>query len=374
MILMPIDTKYMKMAVRLAEKGAGWVNPNPMVGALIVKDNRIIGKGFHEHFGGPHAEVNAISNAGEEVAGSTLYVTLEPCIHQGKTPPCAPLIAGKGITRVVIGMKDPNPVVAGNGISYLQGKGIDVTVLPLLPEVKELNEAFSKYIVSGMPFCLYKTAMTLDGKIATVGNASRWITGEKSRKYVHVLRQQYAAVMVGVDTVIFDNPLLTTRRNRKNDRNALKVIADSGCRIPMDAKVLENEPQLVVVATTERSDPAKRRELERKGAQVIVCPEKEGRVDLRFVMQALGRMGIDSVLLEGGSTLAFGMLKENLVDKVVSFIAPKILGGQTAPTPVGGEGIEHMEDSIRVHSWSTRSIGEDLVITGYLNHHNGINC
>jgi len=360
------ERKYIKRAITLAKKGMGWVNPNPMVGAVLVKDGRIIGEGYHEYFGGPHAEVNAILNATESVEGATLYVTLEPCSHHGKTPPCTDLILSKGIRRVVTSMMDPNPLVNGNGMKTLTEAGIEVEVIKGGSDAAELNELFVKFILTGKPFCTLKTAMTLDGKIATIENASRWISGEKSRRYVHELRQQYSAVMVGINTVIYDDPMLNTRRKGKKSRNPLKVIVDSYGKIPLEAKVLAQDPQLAIIATTENIEEVKKRDLERLGAQVLVCPPSDGMVDLVYLMLSLGRMGIDSVLLEGGSTLAFSALKNGIVDKVISFIAPKIIGGINAPTPVGGTGLTRMEEAIPVKNWKYRKIGEDLLVEGYI--------
>lgn len=365
---MNIDLKYMKRAVALAKRGAGWVNPNPMVGAVLVKDGRIIGEGFHEFFGGPHAEVNAIracTAASEQVEGSILYVTLEPCAHEGKTPPCVNLIAEQKIARVVIGITDPNPLVNGQGIRFLQSRGIQVEVGVMEPQIRELNEIFIKYIHTTRPFVVLKSAMTLDGKIATVTNASRWITGERSRKMVHHMRKQLSAVMVGVDTVIFDDPMLNIRM-KGEWKNPLKIIADTHGRIPLEAKVLTHDPQLTIVASSEHADRKKLKDIERKGAQVLICPLKNDKVDLAFVMKSLGAMGIDSVMIEGGSTIAFSALQERLVDKVVNFIAPKILGGVNAPTAVGGTGISSMDDAIDLVNMRTRKIGKDLMLEGWI--------
>ncbi|MFZ4520596.1 MAG: bifunctional diaminohydroxyphosphoribosylaminopyrimidine deaminase/5-amino-6-(5-phosphoribosylamino)uracil reductase RibD [Bacteroidales bacterium] len=360
------DLRYMKRAISLAKRGAGWVNPNPMVGAVLVKDDVIIGEGFHEFFGGDHAEVKALKNVPEQsAAGSTLYVTLEPCSHHGKTPPCANLIAEKKISRVVVGMADPNPRVNGQGIALLQSAGINVEVGLMEPQIRELNEVFIKYILTNRPFVVLKTAMTLDGKIATVTNASRWITGEASRKKVHLLRQGLSAVMVGVDTIISDDPLLNIRL-KGSWKNPLKVIADTHGRISADAKIFTNDPQLTLLATTNLADPQKTKQIERLGAQIVVCPLKNGRVDLGFLVNSLGAMGIDSVMIEGGSTLAFAALQEGMVDKVITFIAPKILGGATAPTAVGGTGISKMEDAINLRNLRMKKIGSDLMLEGWI--------
>jgi diaminohydroxyphosphoribosylaminopyrimidine deaminase / 5-amino-6-(5-phosphoribosylamino)uracil reductase len=362
--------KYLRRAISLAKKGLGWVNPNPLVGAVIVKNGRIIGEGYHAYYGGPHAEATALENATESVKGATMYVTMEPCSHHGKTPPCTDPIIRKGIRKVVVGMKDPNPLVNGKGLKILADAGIEVETGVEESAVLKMNELFVKYIVTGRPFCTLKTAMTLDGKIATVENASKWISCEDSRKVVHELRQQYSAVMVGINTVLYDDPLLNTRRIRKKSKDPLKVIVDSSGRIPMEAKVLKTDPQLVVLATTDKIDVKKKQALERLGVQVLVCPQNEEKVDLETLMFLLGKMGIDSVLLEGGSTIAFSALIHGIVDKVVSFIAPKIIGGADAPSPVGGKGLSSMEDAIGVTGWNSRKIGTDILIEGYIRHDN----
>jgi diaminohydroxyphosphoribosylaminopyrimidine deaminase / 5-amino-6-(5-phosphoribosylamino)uracil reductase len=357
----------MKHALTLARKGAGFVSPNPLVGAVVVKDEKILSEGWHKEFGGAHAEVNAIAGAGEAAKGADLYITLEPCSHQGKTPPCTDLIIRSGIKRVIIGMKDPNPLVNGKGIAVLKENGIEVLTGLLEEECKQLNEVFIKFISSHKPFVIFKYAMTLDGKIATVDNASRWITGEESRKIVHKLRNNMSSVMVGADTVIFDDPMLNVRLKGKNWKQPLKVIADSSFRIPLNSRVLTAEPQLCLIACTEKADKAKVMEARRMGAQVLFCPEKDGRVGLDFLFTTLGAMDIDGVLLEGGSTLAFSALKEGLVDKIIAFVAPKILGGATAPTAVGGAGFAKMEDALNLYSMKMKKVGRDLMFEGYLN-------
>jgi len=343
----------------------GWVNPNPMVGAVIVKNRRIIGTGYHAFFGGPHAEINAIENASESVKNATLYVTMEPCSHQGKTPPCTEQIIRTGIRRVVAGMKDPNPLVNGNGLRMLAEAGIEVKSGIEEAAVLKMNEHFVKYIVTGLPFCTLKTAMTLDGKIATIENASKWISGEDSRRYVHELRQKYSAVMAGINTVLYDDPLLNIRRVQKKSKDPLKIIVDSTGKIPLEANVLKINPQLVIIATTEKIKITKKQDLERMGVQVLICPGKDGKVDMGYLMVSLGKMGIDSVMLEGGSTIAFSALMDGVVDKVICFIAPKIIGGADAPSPVGGAGLPGMDDAIGVKDWKFRKMGSDILIEGY---------
>ncbi|MEI6684019.1 MAG: bifunctional diaminohydroxyphosphoribosylaminopyrimidine deaminase/5-amino-6-(5-phosphoribosylamino)uracil reductase RibD [Bacteroidota bacterium] len=362
---MTIDETYMKRAITLAKRGAGWVNPNPLVGAVLVRDGRVIGEGYHEFFGGAHAEVKAIRSASGPVAGATLYVNLEPCSHEGKTPPCANLIVDEKIARVVVAAGDPNPLVNGRGIEYLRSHGIQVDWGVMEDQSVRMNEVFNKYIRTQLPFVVLKSAMTLDGKIATVTNASRWITGERSRRMVHLLRQQLSAVMIGVDTVLFDDPLLNIRL-KGSWKNPLKIIADTHGRIPLEAKILTHDPQLTLVATTALADAAKMKSIERMGAQVLICPVKNGRVDLAFLMKALGTMEIDSVMIEGGSTIAFAALQEGIVDKLITFIAPKILGGVNAPTPVGGAGIESMEGAITLVNMKTTRIGEDIMVEAWV--------
>jgi len=361
---MTADEKYMLIAMHLAQKGAGVVNPNPMVGAVVVKNGRIVGKGYHEYFGGAHAELNALTMAGRSAKGATLYVTLEPCNHEGKTPPCAPLVAGKGIARVVVGLKDPNPGVNGNGAGYLMDHGVTVVTGILEEKLKRQNEIFLKYITTKRPFCVLKTAISLDGKTATVTGESKWISGVQSRADVHKLRKDIAAIMVGADTIIHDDPLLNVRNQGKHVKNPLKVIVDSSGRIALTAKALENDPQLCIVAMTERTDPKRRRDLERLGVQVLICPEMEGHVDLRYMATALGAMGIDSMLLESGGTLAFAALDAQIVDKVRVYISPRIFGGVTAPGMVGGKGIESLDKAFRLENISWQKSGEDMRMEG----------
>jgi diaminohydroxyphosphoribosylaminopyrimidine deaminase/5-amino-6-(5-phosphoribosylamino)uracil reductase len=360
------DIRYMRRALALARRGAGWVNPNPMVGAVVVKDNRIIGEGYHEYFGGQHAEINAILKASESVEGSTLYSTLEPCNHQGKTPPCTQRILESKITKVVIGLMDPNPSVEGHGTEFLKSHGIEVTSGVLADEISVLNEIFLKFVTQRKPFVLLKSAMTLDGKIATVANASRWITGSSSREKVHRLRQELSSVLIGVNSVIVDDPMLNVRLDGKKWRNPFKIIADTHARIPLTAKVLSHEPQLTILATSSLAPEEKINRLKRLGVQVLNCPLMDDRIDLNWLMGALAAMDIDSVMIEGGSTLAFSALKSGIVDKIINFIAPKLLGGKAAPSPLGGEGIASMNEAVRVRNWKMQKLGEDFVVEGYV--------
>jgi len=362
-----MNIEYMQRALELAEKGRGFTRPNPLVGAVIVKNGRIIGEGLHEYYGGPHAEINAFNQASEDVSGATMYVTLEPCSHYGKTPPCAEAIVGRGLRKVVISLKDPNPVVAGRGIAILEAAGIEVHVGLLEKESRIMNEIFLKYITTRLPFVIMKTAMTLDGKIATRTNASRWITGEESREYVHELRKRVSGLMVGIGTVLADDPSLTTRLKTGNGKDPARIIVDSSARIPLSARVLNLKSEAeTIIAVTEKASSEKVMQLTEKGAKVITVPSKNGRVDLVELMRELGKRGIDSILLEGGSELNYAALYAKIVDKVCSFISPKIIGGCTAKTPVGGEGKALMEEAIGLEYVATHLFGEDIMIEGYI--------
>lgn len=365
----------MRRALELSKKAMGFANPNPLVGAVIVKDNKIIGEGYHEYFGGPHAEVNAFANAKvnafknavDDVEGATMYVTLEPCSHYGKTPPCADAIVKNKIFKVVIGMVDPNPLVAGRGIEILRKSGIEVTTGIMETEIKKTNEIFIKYITKKLPFCIMKTAMTIDGKITTSIGDSKWINNEKSRLYVHELRQMVTGIMVGIGTVLSDDPELTTRREGVISVNPIRIVIDSTAKIPLESKLLKcDERTKIIIATTELADDNKLEAIKQKGAKVIVTPSKNNRVDLKYLMTVLGDMGIDSILLEGGSTLNYSALEEGIVDKVISFISPKIFGGASCKTPVGGEGIKYVKDSILLSDIEVSRFDEDIMIEGYI--------
>jgi diaminohydroxyphosphoribosylaminopyrimidine deaminase / 5-amino-6-(5-phosphoribosylamino)uracil reductase len=362
--MMILDEKYMRMAIELAKKGVGKVNPNPMVGAVIVKDEKVIGEGYHEEYGKAHAEVNAFSSLIEESKGATLYVTLEPCSHYGKTPPCVDKIIENKIAKVVVGALDPNPLVAGRGIKKLKDAGIDVVTSVLEEECKKVNEVFMKYIVEKKPFVVLKTAMTLDGKISTSSGESKWITNEKSRKEVHKLRNKLSAIMVGVNTVIKDNPELTCRL--EGGRNPIRIIVDSTLRIPMESKVVIDKLAGTIVATTELANKDRVLDLKKLGVEVIIIKAKNERVDLQSLMVELGKLNIDSILLEGGSTLSFSALEDKIVDKIQAYIAPKIIGGEKSKTPVGGKGIEKLSNAIMLENMKVISVGRDLLIEGYL--------
>lgn len=354
----------MELAIKLAKRGEGKVNPNPIVGAVIVKDGIVIGEGYNEKYGEGHAEVNTFKSLKEDPSGATMYVTLEPCSHYGKTPPCVDKIIQSKIKRVVIGMIDPNPLVSGNGVDKLKRAGIEVKVGVLEDKCKKLKEIFIKYILTKNPFVVLKTAMSLDGKIATRIGESKWITSEKSRLEVHNLRNKLSAIMVGVNTVIKDNPELTCRIENGND--PIRIIVDSTLKIPMDSKVLQNKDNKTIIATTKRANINSMQELLKKNIQVIIIEEKNGQVDLSELIKKLGELGIDSILLEGGSTLNYSALEENIVDKVMVYIAPKIIGGESSKTSVGGIGIAKLNDAFKLKDITTNIVDEDILVEGYI--------
>ncbi|MDU1443620.1 bifunctional diaminohydroxyphosphoribosylaminopyrimidine deaminase/5-amino-6-(5-phosphoribosylamino)uracil reductase RibD [Clostridium cochlearium] len=362
---MNLDEIYMKRAIELAYFGEGHVNPNPLVGAVIVKDGNVIGEGYHKKFGEAHAEIEAFKSCKEDPKGGTLYVNLEPCSHYGKTPPCVERIIKKGIKKVVIGMKDPNPLVAGRGIEILKKANIKVEVGVLEDECRKLNEIFIKYITHKKPFCILKWASTLDGKICSPIGDSKWITGEDSREYVHLIRNKVSSIMVGVNTIIKDNPSLTTRLKDRKGVNSTRIIVDSKGRTPLDARIFKEEGD-TFIATTSQIEDKKIKEFEKIGSKIIITPEKDGRVDLQYLVNYLAEINIDSILLEGGGTLNYSALEEGIVDKVLIFIAPKILGGENSKTPVEGEGIKYVKDCIKLKDLSIKNFKEDILIEGFI--------
>lgn len=358
-----MDTVFMRRAIELAKKGAGFVNPNPLVGAVIVKDGEIVGEGYHQQYGGPHAEVGAIRSAKCDLTGATVYVTLEPCSHFGKTPPCADLLVQNKVARVVIGSDDPNPLVAGRGIQKLQDGGIAVTTHFLKDECDDLNRIFFHYITTKTPYVVLKTAMSLDGKIAAPSGESKWITGELARQDVQQLRHKLSGIMVGVNTVLADDPFLTCRL--EGGLTPIRIIVDSHLRTPLAAHVLENQNKnQTIFAAIESCNPEKKEKLERMGARVLLCKEQDGRVDLRHLMEKLGALHMDSILLEGGSTLNDSALRAGIVQEVVAYIAPKLIGGAKSKTPVGGTGVSLLSEAVELHDVTAEQIGEDWKLTG----------
>lgn len=359
------DINYMKRALFLAEKGKGHTSPNPMVGAVIVKNDRIIGEGYHEKCGSAHAEINAFNNSVENVEGADMYVTLEPCSHYGKTPPCADKIIEKKIKRVIIAAKDPNPLVSGNGIKKLQNAGIEVYTDVLENESIKLNEVFMKYIINKEPFVTLKFASSLDGKIATYSGKSRWITNEKSRDYTHTLRGIYSGIMVGVGTILADNPMLNCRKD--GYKNPVRIIVDSVLSTPIDYNVITTAKDIrTIFAVTDRADINKINAFKELGAEVIVFNEQNNKVPIKELMSYLGQNGIDSILVEGGGTLSFSMLEEKCVDKVMYFTAPIIIGGNNAKNAVAGKGFENLFDCIKLKNIERKYFDNDILTVGYI--------
>jgi diaminohydroxyphosphoribosylaminopyrimidine deaminase/5-amino-6-(5-phosphoribosylamino)uracil reductase len=355
-----LDEDYMRLALRLANKGLGQTSPNPMVGAVIVKNNRIIGQGYHHHYGGKHAEINAIENAREDISGATMYVTLEPCCHYGKTPPCVEAIIKSGIGKVVIGTLDPYPSMSGRSVEILNQHGIETRVGVLEEECRSLNEAYLKYITSGLPLVTVKFAQTLDGRIATSTGSSQWISSSASRRLAHKLRTYNDAVMVGAGTILTDNPQLTVRLVR--GRNPTRIVLDSRLRIPLEAEVLtEQESAPTIMVTTAGADEKKLAALRRMGIEVLVAHEDErGEVDLNHLLEMLGKRGISSVLVEGGAETITSLLRLNLVDRLTVIVAPKIMG--KGIEAVGELTITDVSQTLKLSFRRTYRMGEDLII------------
>ncbi len=363
------DRRYMALALRLAAKGQGRTSPNPMVGAVVVAGNRIVGQGYHRRAGGPHAEVLALQAAGSRAKQATLYVTLEPCCHTKKrTPPCVPVLAAAGLKRIVVAMPDPNPHVGGRGIRALRKAGLDVAVGCRRDEAERLNEAYRHWIRTGLPFVTLKAAMTLDGKIATAGGESQWITGKPARRYVHQLRSRMDAILVGAGTVRRDDPRLTVRLGRgaaaaKPARQPLRVILDSRLRIPLTAKVLRAG---TAIATTAQAPAGKIRQAQAKGAQVWILPTQHGSVSLRACLAKLGKLGVTSLLIEGGSEVNASAITSGLVNRVILYIAPTLLGGQDAKGVIGGRSPKRLAQALSLNDVQVKTIGRDLVVEGTL--------
>lgn len=360
------DRRFMAEALALAEKGRGLTSPNPMVGALVVRDGIIIGSGWHQRAGGPHAEVYAIREAGDRTRGATLYVTLEPCCHYGKTPPCTELIIESGIARVVAAMKDDNPLVCGNGCASLEANGVTVDVGIMEAEARRLNEAFLKHISTGMPFVTLKLASTLDGYIADAGGKSKWITGPETRRRVHQWRAWSDTVMVGVGTVLADDPSLTVRDIDGCD--PLRIVVDSRLRTPASAKILAGGT--AIVATTHHAGSDAKDRIEQTGAEVwIVEDDGDGRVSLSALMKRLGERSVISVFCEGGGVLAGSLLRDRLVDKVIFTMASKLLGDGLRA--VSGAGIASLDDAVSLKDTEVETLGGDIIVTGYIDNERG---
>ena len=373
------DATYMKLALSLAAKGAGRVSPNPMVGAVVVKDGRIIGRGFHRAYGLPHAEVEALRRAGAAAEGADLYVTLEPCNHQGKTPPCTQAVLDAGVRRVVIATRDPNPRVNGGGAEFLQAQGVQIEVGLLADEARRLNESWFKWVATGLPFVVAKAAASLDGKIATAGGESKWLTGEQSRSLGHQLRHQLDAILVGVGTVLADDPQLTVRLPQRKTKNGkrktengfkdpIRVVLDSRLRLPLSAKLLHlDSPAPTWIACTPAAPKEKIQEIRDLGAEVLMLPgEPSGLVALKPLLAELGNRRVQSLLVEGGAETLGTFFDQRLVDKFYFFYAPKILGGKTAPGMLAGAGVKHLGNALQARDLSIKKLGPDLLVSGYL--------
>ena len=355
----------MERALQLAERGRGRTSPNPMVGAVLVSAGEIVGEGFHPRAGEPHAEIFALRQAGERAGGATLYVTLEPCCHHGRTPPCTQALIAAGVARVHLAMLDPNPLVAGRGRDQLEAAGIITVVGEREAEARILNEAYLHWITSHRPFVIAKFAASLDGKIATHTGDARWITGPAARQAAHRLRDQVDAILVGVETVIADDPQLTTRLDQAEVRHPLRVILDSRGRIPDSSQVLDPAlPGRTLIATTDAMPPRRRRDLAHR-AEVLLLPAAEGRVDIPALLDALGERQITSLLVEGGGTVLGSFFARVPVNKVLAFLAPLIIGGQHAPTPVAGPGASCIADAWRLADVRIEQLGPDLLVSGY---------
>ena len=363
------DQEYMLRAIQLAKKGEGWTNPNPMVGAVIVKDGRIIGEGYHKKCGELHAERNAIASLTESAEGATIYVTLEPCCHYGKTPPCTEAIIEQKIKKVVIGSRDPNPKVAGKGAQILRESGITVVQDFMREECDRLNPVFFHYITTKTPYVVMKYAMTLDGKIATKTGASKWITGETARQEVQHMRHRYMGIMAGIGTVLADDPMLNVRV--EGWKSPVRIVCDSSLRIPLDSQIVRSAKEyrtIVAYAGREENEEItekitkKIEQLHAKGVDTICCPDEKGQIDLKKLMTNLGNEGIDSILLEGGGTLNDSALRAGIVKEVHCFIAPKLFGGKNSKTPVQGIGIGLPSEALKLKCTDICRIGEDIRI------------
>lgn len=357
------DEKYMRLAMQLAGNAIGRTSPNPLVGAVIVKDNRVVGCGWHRKAGTPHAEVHALNQAGELAQGADVYVTLEPCAHYGKTPPCAKALVEAKVKNVYGGLLDVNPKVAGKGFKILEDAGIHVEYGFLQDELRKQNEVFFKWIEHKKPFIVLKAAMTLDGKIATATGQSKWITNETSRAYGYKLRDIYDGIMVGINTVIEDNPMLTARVD--GGKNPIRIVVDSSLKIDINANVVQDKSAKTIIATTDKADKDKILKLQAQDVDVIVVDKDENdKVDIEKLLDILGQQNICSILVEGGATLSGSFVAKKLIDKVYFFIAPKIVGGKEAKTPVAGTGILNLQEALALKDIQIEKIEEDILIIG----------
>lgn len=359
-----IHQQFMQKALQLARRGEGRTAPNPPVGAVIVHSAAIVGEGYHPKAGEPHAEVFALRQAAGQARGADAYVTLEPCSHQGRTGPCADALIAAGVKRVFVGVEDPNPQVAGRGIERLRDAGIEVTVGIEEQQCRRLIAPFARFITSAMPFTIYKTAMTLDGKTATASGDSQWISGPESRMRVHRLRDRVEAIMVGIGTVLADDPLLNTRLPEGSGRDPLRVVVDSTLRMPATARMLQQVSAAATLIATTSIDMGKIEILQRAGAEVLVCPATSGQVCLSFLWQELGARNIQRLLLEGGPGLANSALGAGLIDQLMVFIAPKLIGGHADFGIFSGEGCQKLADAVPLTGLCYEQVGADILLTG----------
>ena len=354
--------QYMQQALDLAKTAMGHTSPNPMVGCVVVKNGKLVASGCHERYGEFHAERNALTRCKEDLTGADLYVTLEPCCHQGKTPPCTDIIIERKIGRVFVGALDPNPKVDGGGIKILREHGIEVITGILEQECLALNEIFFHYITTGLPYVAMKYAMTLDGKIASANGDSKWVTGEKAREHVHFLRKKYSAILAGIDTVLADDPLLNCRTEEGVD--PIRVICDSHLRLPMDSQIVKTAGKIRTIAAYTDAEEETKKKLESTGVELLQISEKNGHVDLEKLIRTLGEKKIDSILVEGGGNIHGSLLQTGLVNRVYAYIAPKLIGGKNALSPVGGDGIEKMKDAVVLQNQEILHLGADYCIRG----------
>ncbi|MDH4161161.1 MAG: bifunctional diaminohydroxyphosphoribosylaminopyrimidine deaminase/5-amino-6-(5-phosphoribosylamino)uracil reductase RibD [Nitrospirota bacterium] len=361
-----LDEQYMDLALQLAAKAKGRTSPNPLVGAVVVKNGKVIASGWHQKAGEPHAEAIALRKAGKAAQGATLYVTLEPCSHTNKrTPPCAPLVITSGVKRVVVAMIDPNPQVSGGGLKAIKRAGIKVTTGVLKDEAEKLNEAFVKRMATGLPFVTMKIAQTLDGKIATAKGESKWITGPDAREAGHYLRDTHDAILVGINTVLKDDPSLTTRI--PGGRDPIRVVVDSSLRIPMKAKIItQRSSARTIVATVDGASESKLRKLEAAGVEVVITRAAQGRVDLKDLMKKLGMRSIMSLLIEGGAEVHASALKAGIVDKAVIFIAPMLMTGKDSLCSIGGRSPAKLAQAVKFSEAEVDTVGDDLMVEGYI--------
>lgn len=354
------DEFYMKMAIDLAVLGEGYVAPNPMVGAVIVKEDTVISTGYHKKYGEFHAERNAINDCKMDMTGATMYVTLEPCCHYGKTPPCTKAIIESGISKVIVGTLDPNQKMAGKGIKILKSHGIEVVLGVLEKDCQSINKVFFHYITTKTPYVVMKYAMTMDGKIATVSGMSQWITGEEARKKVHHDRHKYSAIMVGIGTVIADDPMLTARI--ENALNPIRIICDTNLRIALNSKIVQTARDVKTIIATNSNNTEKQELLKNMGVEIVIIPKQDNKISLKHLMIKLGEMKIDSILLEGGAELNFSAINAGIVNLLHTYIAPKIFGGNSSKTPIGGDGISNISDAIMLKNSQVIQLGDDLLI------------